>query len=120
MNEERPGRTKQVSDARPLGKGGYLLALRLPQFARINIPLPNRMNDPNPQSGDDFPLSTLIAGAWSIVAALFPSGDFQSTIVVEGKENSPVNTFPNRGVTAPAATVMVKIMMAIFTRLRFT
>lgn len=91
---------------------------RLPQHARINIPLPKRMNDPISPAVSGFPLSVEVAEEWSSVEEIFPSGVFQSA-VFDGMENRSVNTFPNRGVTAPAVTVKATRMMVIFGQLRF-
>lgn len=77
------------------------------------------MNDPISITADGFPLPLLFEEERSRVVEMLPSGDFTST-VFDGEENSSVNTFPNRGVTNPAATVMVKRMMAIFGQVRFT
>ena len=119
MRGKRSGRINSAPEKRPQWKGVYLLNFRFPQFARINIPLPKSRNDPTSQTAEGCPPSILIAGAWSIVAEIFPSGDFHAT-VFKGKESSSVNTFPNRGVIAPAATVIVTRIMAIFVQFRFT
>jgi hypothetical protein len=112
-------RTKQEPGDRQQGKGVYRLNFRFPQFARTSIPLPKRRNDPISQTPDRCSVFTLIEGAWSIFPEIFPSTDFDSAVFKEEGKN-PVNISPNRGVTAPAATVMVKRMMATFAQLRFT
>jgi hypothetical protein len=101
-----------------LEKRIYLRNFRFPQLASVSIPPPKMMNDPISITAAGFPLSLLFGEEGSSVEGMLPSGDFTSTLF-EGTENSSWNTFPNRGVANPAATVMVKRMKAIFGKVRF-
>lgn len=113
------GKRKKDAKYSPRRKGIYLLNFRLPQLARISIPLPNKRNDPKSRAGLGFPLSVGIAEEWSRVTERFASAPICAELF-DGKKNISENTFPNRGVTAPAVNVMATRMMAIFCQLRFT